>query len=196
MTGVAVTGSLASVAGAAATGVAVTGVAAPGIAVTGAAVPAAAVVGGAVPGAAATGLAVTGGAVRGPAAAGAAVGGCPVHASAGPVAVLHVTAAHGNGAVDPGGQYVPGAHGPALPAPFLMQLPTAVHIVWIKEPMGQKVPIGHSAEQRGEDKAGVLPYVPGGHGVSSGLASRQNDAAPHGEQGSPPPGEAVPGGQL
>ena len=96
----------------------------------------------------------------------------------------------------PGGAAVPGAQGVGRPVPSLEQLDPAVQIVGSKEPRGQKVPTGHSAEQRGEDKAGVLPYVPGGHGVSSGLASRQNAAAPHGAQDSPPPADAVPGGQL
>ena len=96
----------------------------------------------------------------------------------------------------PGAAAVPSAQGVGSPVALLEQLDPAVQIVGSKEPMGQKVPMGQSAEQRGEDKAGVLPYVPGGHGVSSGLASRQNAAAPQGAQGSPPPGEAVPGGQL
>jgi len=96
----------------------------------------------------------------------------------------------------PGGAAVPGAQGLGRPMPSQGQLAPAVQIIGSREPRGQKVPIGHSAEQRGVDKAGVLPYEPVGHGVSSGLASRQNAAAPHGAQGSPPPGEAVPGGQL
>ena len=96
----------------------------------------------------------------------------------------------------PGGAAVPGAQGLGRPVPLLGQLAPAVQIVGSREPRGQKVPRGHSAEQRGEDKAGVLPYDPGGHGVSSGLASRQNAAAPHGAQSSPPPGDAEPGGQL
>ena len=96
----------------------------------------------------------------------------------------------------PGGAAVPGAQGVGSPVPSLEQLEPAMQIVGSKEPRVQKVPTGHSAEQRGDDKAGVLPYDPGGHGVSSGLASRQNAAAPHGAQGSPPPGDEVPGGQL
>ena len=96
----------------------------------------------------------------------------------------------------PGGAAVPGTQGFGRPVPLLGQLAPAVQIVGSREPRGQKMPTGHSAEQRGEDKAGVLPYDPVGHGVSSGLASRQNDAAGHGAQDSPPPGDEVPGGQL
>ena len=96
----------------------------------------------------------------------------------------------------PGGAAVPGAQGLGRPVPLLGQLAPAVQIIGSREPRGQKVPIGHSAEQRGADKAGVLPYEPVGHGVSSGLASMQNDAAGHGAQDSPPPGDEVPGGQL
>ena len=54
-------------------------------------------------------------------------------------------------------QAVPGAQGLGRPVPLLGQLAPAVQIVGSKEPRGQKVPTGHSAEQRGEDKAGVLP---------------------------------------
>ena len=68
-----------------------------------------------------------------------------------------VPASHSAQLDAPRGAAVPGAQGVGSPVPSLEQLAPAVQIVGSKEPRGQKVPRGHSAEQRGEDKAGVLP---------------------------------------
>ena len=57
----------------------------------------------------------------------------------------------------PSGAMLPSGHGDGRPVLSSGQLDPAVHTVGRREPTGQKVPIGHSAEQRELDWPGVVP---------------------------------------